>query len=596
MTDKLHPLLIRQMKRVGITFAHENLPDKVLTLLNHISNAYNEFEAGHYTSVRSLEISSEEMLELRQRLQKEKEIIQAVMSDGFCIFDAKWNIIDLNKMGANLLCTAPTEAFGKYYTEVFSLYRGNNGDSELVSLSSLDDLLARGEVYQCPEGAIKSINDITTPISFSINPLPSINGESQGSVFIFRNIKDALEKELALKTAVKIAQKSNAAKTIFLANMSHEIRTPMNGVMGMLQLLMNTPLNEKQKGYVDKGYHSAVLLLKILGDILDFSKIESGKISFENMEFSITDEMNSIIKLFHSQATQKKLAFEVHFDEALPNLVKGDPHRLKQIISNLLSNAIKFTPAEGKIGIEFKLIEKHDQNMTIEGIVTDTGVGIPFDAQHNIFEMFSQADQSTTRKYGGTGLGLAITKQLVELMGGEIHVESTEGKGSKFWFTLRLGLQKEHDVKTAPMTATIPSELPTFDASLLVVEDNELNQAVTRDMLSYFGCEVDVVNSGAEALEILTRKKFDLILMDCHMPGLDGFTTTRKIRDLEKEKMHPLLFSPNTNIIVALTANALKGTLERCIEAGMNDYLTKPVQLIQLQETLEKYLPSKEKK
>jgi signal transduction histidine kinase/ActR/RegA family two-component response regulator len=589
---QFHPLLLRQLKRNGIDISSERLPKNILTLLEHISNTYHESDMGHHTTVQSLEISSQELHELRVKLQKEKDIIQSVMSDGLCIFDQNWKIIDLNKTGAQLLFISPEEAIGKKGNEVFTLYKEGSNSRKKISLNSLEGSLAKKNVYHCERGYLISTKEIIVPITFSINPLPTSDGTFQGAVLLFRDIKELLDKELALKSAVKLAEKSNRAKSIFLSNMSHEIRTPMNGIMGMLQLLMHTSLDEKQKNYVEKCFESATSLLRVLGDILDLSKIEAGKVSFENVVFSFRDEMTPLMNLYHLQSERKEIAFTVEYDDKIPKLLNGDPHRIKQILSNLISNAIKFTPNQGRINVKFDLIKIDEEGAIIQTSVIDTGVGVPEEAQGFIFEMFSQADGSTTRKYGGTGLGLAISKQLVELMGGEIHVKSVEGKGSTFYFILRLSCQKNKISEKSHYTLEYVSSItPKFHASILLVEDNILNQLVTRDMLKALGCNVTVVSSGQDAIDILMKQKFDLIFMDCHMPGLNGYVTTQKIRELEKVPGSSLNLTQSKNIIVALTANALKGSQEECLESGMNDWLTKPVHLAQLQEIMAKYIP-----
>jgi CheY-like chemotaxis protein len=290
---------------------------------------------------------------------------------------------------------------------------------------------------------------------------------------------------------------------------------------------------------------------------------------------------------------QKKIKMNFEFDEAIPTTVLGDPGKIKQILNNLISNAIKFTHSGGEISIIAKLLVLHKDDLTLQISVKDTGIGIPPAAQSKIFDMFSQADESTTRKFGGTGLGLTITKQLIELMGGKIELYSDGVSGSIFVLYLTLGIQNAPQVTSASSTTATSTvnadKASSFNAHVLIVEDNELNQEVAQDLLQLLGCHTDLVVSGEGALEAIKKKQYDFILMDCQMPGMDGFVTTQRIRELESNENQD---DSKKNIIIALTANALKGTRERCLEAGMNDYLTKPINLDQLKDTIQRNLSS----
>ena len=502
-----HRMLQRQLKRVGINLEKDNISPEYLKLFKSITNAYEDAEKGYYTIARSLDLSSQEMFELREKLQKEREIIQSVMSDGLCVFDEAWNIVSLNSTGAKLLYCVSDKVVGKHFSEVFSLFEDDDTKRKKIDPLALEGNLVRGVVYHCERGYLKTYHGIVSPIGFSINPLPLIReNEFNGAVLLFRSIQERLEAEMALKNAIKVAEKSNKAKTIFLANMSHEIRTPMNGIMGMLQLLMTTPLNDKQNHYVKKGLESANSLLKILGDILDFAKIEAGRVSFELLDFDLKSEIDSLMVMYKVQCEQKGINAEFDFDNTISTKVKGDPLRIKQILNNLVNNAIKFTPQGGKITITVKLLNLNHDHETLMVSVADSGIGIPQTSLNKIFDMFSQADESTTRKYGGTGLGLAITRQLVELMGGQIQVTSVENEGSTFSFTLKLGLQKVS--ATAEAVPDMQEKISHFDAHILLVEDNELNQVVATDMLKALGCEIDVVDSGESAYDKIQKSKY----------------------------------------------------------------------------------------
>ena len=398
------------------------------------------------------------------------------------------------------------------------------------------------------------------------------------------------EQRHEIERLLKEAQQASRSKSEFLANVSHEIRTPMNGIIGMTDMVLATPLSGEQRDYLETARLSANSLLTILNDVLDFSKIEAGRMELNPIEFALRQNVEETARIFAVAVNEKKLKLEIAVADNVPDRVVGDPDRLRQVLVNLIGNAIKFT-SEGGVRLAIDVASDEQQSATLHFAVSDTGIGIPADKQELIFESFRQADGSTTRKFGGTGLGLAICVRLVGMMGGSIRVESGPGKGSTFHFTCRFGVSRHtgdaqptdsislRNMLAAVGTGESVSE-PRPKLYVLVAEDNPINQRLVSRLLEKRGHKVALAASGREALAWFDRDRFDLIVMDVQMPEMDGLEVTAIIRARERETGG---YTP----IVALTAHTMKGDRERCLEAGMDNYINKPIDAVKFLEVVE---------
>jgi PAS domain S-box-containing protein len=725
----VHVLLARQLKRLGLSAAPPSAPDWE-TFLGHVSRVYESADQDRYTLERSLEISSEELHRLYEDLQRqsasalaiERDRLQGIiasMGDGLCVLDADGRIELINDEGARLMHCEPAAVRGHGLISLGWIPREERARSVRVFHS----LIESGEPYRSEQTTF--LRPDGSPLTVSLSMRPIRRGDTIAAVvLVFRDMTEVRRTNEELLRAKTAAESAVRAKSEFLANMSHEIRTPLNGIIGMTGLLLDTPLDPKQQTYASTVRLCGDSLLTLINDILDYSKIEAGRLDLEALEFDAVTVVEDALVFVAEAAERKGVELFCNIGPGLPARLVGDPGRLRQVLLNLVSNAVKFTE-HGEVGVAARTVDCSPERCVVQFDISDTGIGIAEDVRERIFESFSQAETSTTRRFGGTGLGLAIARKLTALMGGTISLHSELGRGSVFSVSIPFSTSKadadadpgtealerlkgtrilyvdDHatsrqlekvDLERRGLTCDVASDgqealrmirraraegspiaLAIIDmhmpgpnglevariiaadsvlrgtriilltsladriatdpsvevgidavmkpvrrsalyraivaalrpaaaspqpinrsegdrrdaalappARILVAEDNLVNQRVVIGMLAKLGYQAEAVRNGVEAVRAIEHGSYDLVIMDCQMPELDGFEATRRIRGLS---------GPRASVpIVALTANAMQGDRERCLDVGMNDYVTKPVDVKRLSAALQRCL------
>ncbi len=491
----------------------------------------------------------------RQLIEEASDIIYKTDEKGFFSY--------INEVGLRILKLERKEVIGKHFSK---LIRKDHRRRIVDFFKDMSKTKANSFYHELPMIPTDG-NEFW--IGQNVRSLEE-NGKIVGFQGVARDITERIQYQQELISAKEKAEAAVKAKSRFLANMSHEIRTPLNGIMGLTNLLLNTNLCDKQEQYLDAVVTSSETLMVVINDILDISKIEAGKLTIQLKEFTLRNTISQIIEIMGSRAIEEGLMLEEFIDEELPLVINGDPSRLSQILYNIIGNAIKFTEW-GTVALNVTLKKIKDTKVWIEFKISDTGIGIASEKLNSIFQAFNQAEDHSTRKFGGTGLGLTIVSKLVELMDGTISVESTLGKGTSFTINLPFGIAKEasQNAESIQLKTFLKETVDLYNKKILLTEDNPINQMVTTDLLEEEGATVVIANNGKEAIEILEKQDFDVILMDMQMPVMDGYQAMEHIRST----MPP---SKQNVPILALTAHVTEEEVEKCKNAGADDYLSKP--------------------
>ncbi len=530
------------------------------------------------------EKTKEEIIVKTKELNGQKSLLELIlnnMSEGVIAVNENFEFIIRNKEGKKIIGLGASnknthqwsEYYGYYYpdqttpypSEELPLIKAVQGtDTQDIPLFIKNKFIKEGCYL---EASGRTLRD---------------NEKIIGGVIVLRDVTEKRKKEKELLKAKQLAEEGVKAKARFLANMSHEIRTPMNAILSCTNLLLDNTKNPENLTLLKTTQSSSEILLALINDILDFSKIENGKLELENKPFNLYGNIKDIVELLSPKASEKGIVINSYIDPSVPHWIEGDVIRFKQVITNLIGNAIKFTKNKIKIDVTSKLLtgEKHEITFCIK----DNGRGIPKSAKSKLFQDFSQVDASTTRKFGGTGLGLAICKGITQAMGGRIWAESQYGEGSLFYFTIvanKTQAEKE-DKKEVALFTSSSNMAKEHPLRILLAEDNTINQMVAQKIIAKFGYKIDIAKTGLEAVNLTKSQNYDIILMDQHMPEMDGVEATKEIRKFAKDK--PKIF--------ALTASVFKEDRDRCLDAGMNGFLAKPIDINELISALQSCKPS----
>lgn len=591
-----HPilLLLETIQKVGQekTFSYRSKKisnDEIGKLVDGFNDMLSQVEARDHMLAQHRE-QLEEEVKLRtselqhavEALTESEEKVRTIVDsagDGIISFDSSGRIISVNQAACDMFGYDRKELMGQSFGIL-----SYESHSNRTGVNIVEHLMARARESAVVAREFHGLGrkNRTFPAELTLTRYAVNNKEFFSA--ILRDITARKEAELQLVRAKEAAEAHAQAKSEFLANMSHEIRTPLNGIFGPIQIMAKTALTLDQKEYLDMMKNSSQKLLKIVNDVLEFSKIEAGKLVLERTEFSVNDNIKNTLTSIIFEAEQKQVKLETEIDPNVPRKLIGDPYRLGQVLLNLLHNAIKFTPNGGEVKLRVEQAVQAGDSTMLHFSVKDTGIGIAQEKRDAIFQAFTQADTSSTRKFGGTGLGLSIATKIVRLMGGDIWVDSALGKGSTFHFTASFDKIKDPSLSTQEIEVKTkhPDDHHVGKLRALLVEDNDTNQRIACKLLELLGYSVTLANNGKEAIDILAKKTCDLVLMDCQMPVMDGFTATRVIRDREIAGNTPKI------PIIAMTAHAMTGDKERCLQAGMDDYVSKPIEEELLIDALER--------
>ncbi len=602
---------------------HKKLKDELRVINSQLENMVAErtnqlqdmnAELEEANALLEEEISERE--NMANALKRSEELYHSLYDNSplaFGVWDKEFRIVDWNKKAEKLFGWSKEEILGQRFVdflvpakvkETITDVATNIIQSSLERVTFNENITRHGKILLCEwhnsllhDGAGNLIGAISVgldkteaikaekTIIEAKRKIEAVNAELSR---INDSLKDEINRRIGVEKtliAAKVeAEQANIAKSQFLANMSHEIRTPMNGIIGMTDLVLMTELQQEQRDYLTIVKSSTSLLLRVLNDILDYSKIEAGKMDLESESFNIRETVNEVVDLFNVAAKQKRLYIKIHIDDNIPQQLIGDSVRLRQILSNLVGNSVKFT-FSGGVTINIFSMLKQDRNMVLKFSVNDTGIGIPKDKVDKLFKRFSQVDDSNSRRFGGTGLGLVISKKLIEMMGGQIGMESTEMVGSEFFFTASFAVEDNSVENLSVSTGFVDNIIMNKDArpKVLLVEDDEVSRNLSNILLAKKNLEVFLAKDGREGVGLSEKEQFDLILMDINMPYLDGYAATKQIR-LREESLG--IHTP----IIAMTAYALRGDKEKCLAAGMDDYISKPIDYNELFKLIDVWL------